>query len=770
MKLKSIVLFVLFCCFQSAVFAERIIIPMDKDWKFQLGDLKEAVNPSFDDASWRSLNIPHDWSIEGRYNKYNKTGRGGGYLPAGDGWYRKSFSLPASESAKKVFIEFDGIMANSEVYINGQLLGKWPYGYTTLHYDMSEYLLFGEQEKNVLTVRANNVDQPASRWYAGAGIYRHARMIIKDPVHIANWGVFVTTPDVSPSKATVKATIQLDNTSNQQKTVSVQSSVIDKNDKVIQTRTKSQRIAANSSANIEQSFAISNPLLWDLEDPNMYRLETKVSVGKVVVDNQSTPFGIRSIRYDAAKGFFLNDKSVKMYGACMHHDGGGVGAAVPLGVWEYRFNKLKEAGINAIRTSHNPMAPEFYDLCDKMGLLVMNENFDTWEYKKNPYDYNQYFNEWWEKDTRAMVMRDRNHPSIVLYSVGNEIRDNLNNEAGFKKYKQQQDLIHELDPTRPVTMALFRPNTSNVYNNGFADMMDVVGQNYRPQELLDAHAQNPKRIVIGTENVHDLETYLALRDHEFMCGQFLWVGFDYLGEAQWPKISFQNGLFDKAGDWKRNGLLRKSWWSEVPTVSVVRRYDNAGRGEWVHDWTPWDPIAYEEAYLEIYSNTEEVELFLNNQSVGKFKVDKNRKPIQTNINYWKGELRAEGRINGKTVTTDVLKTAGEPHKIVLSAHKASIANNGEDVSYVRATIVDKDGVQCPDAEHLVEFKVSGAGYLLATENGSITNHESSKTNERSAHEGACYAIVQANQDAGTIKITAQTEWLEGVASMEVIVK
>lgn len=747
----------------------RKVISMDTDWRFALGTNPAASGVAFDDSQWRKLDVPHDWSIEGRYNKYNKTGRGGGYLPAGDGWYRKSFTLDESDKNKKIFIEFDGVMANSEVYINGKLLGIWPYGYTTFQYEMTGNLKFGKDETNLLAVRANNVDQPSSRWYSGAGIYRHVRMYIKDPVHIARWGVFVTTPSVTKVKATVKSAVEVNNNSEKQKTVTVLSILVDKNGKTVKSATISLKIPANSSQKTEQNIQVSNPLLWDVENPTRYKMVTRILDGKTLLDEETTPFGIRTIRYDAAKGFFLNEKSFKMYGACLHHDGGGVGAAVPAGIWVYRLKKLKEAGINAIRTAHNPMAPEFYNACDSLGFLVMDENFDTWTAEKNPYDYHLYYNNWWEKDTRALVMRDRNHPCVVLYSVGNEIRDNLSTPEGFKKYKQQQDLIHTLDPTRPVTMALFRPGASGVYNNGFADMMDVVGQNYRPAELLAAHKQNPKRIMIGTENIHDQETYVALRDNEFLCGQFLWPGFDYMGESLWPKVAYESGLFDKGGSWRRNGLLRKSLWGTKPTVSVVRKSDNSGAGEWVSDWSPVDPITYDEAYLEIYTNAEEVELFLNGESLGVSKRPANHGPISKVINFKKGELRAEARSGGKVVATEVYKTAGAPYKIILTPHIPTIRNNREDVSYVKATVVDKKGNRCPDADHLIRFKVEGAGKLIATESGDFTSHESSKTNERTAYFGECYAIIVATQDAGVVKITAEAEGVEGIAGAEVSV-
>lgn len=748
----------------------RKTIDMDFNWKFSRGTHKEAIDINFDDSAWEKVNVPHDWSIKGRYNRSNPTGRGGGYLPSGDSWYRKSFNLPESDKGKTILVEFDGVMANSEVYINGELLGIWPYGYTTFQYDISDHIKFGDDATNALTVRANTMEQPASRWYTGAGIYRHVRMIVKEPVHVTHWGQFVTTPKVSKSKATVNNEVEINNKTNKDVRLTIQSTIIDSDGKSVKTSSSKLRLKPNTSEKIVETIVVNNPQLWDLENTNMYQMVTKVLEGSKLLDEEKTDFGIRSIKFDPAKGFFLNEEPLKIYGACMHHDGGAVGAAVPLGVWEYRFNRLKEAGINAIRTAHNPMAPEFYDLCDRMGILVMNENFDTWNYAKNKFDYNLYFDDWWEEDTRAMVLRDRNHPSIVLYSVGNEIRDNLNNEEGFRKYKQQQDLINKLDPTRPVTMALFRPNSSGVYNNGFADMMDVVGQNYRPGELLAAHKQNPERIVIGTENIHDLETYLALRDNEFMVGQFLWTGFDYLGENVWPKISFGTSLFDKTGGWNTEGLLRKAWWGSEPTVSVVRRADNAGEGEWVHDWTPMDPVAYDEAYLNIYTNAEEVELFLNNESLGVFERLANHAPIPVQVNYQKGELRAEARTAGEIVAQDIQITAGAPHSIILTPHKTKIANNREDVSYVRATIVDENGVRCPNAFHLIEFAVDGAGELIATDSADIFGHEQYIASERPAYMGECIAIIKANKDNGNIKVTARAEGVDGIATTEIIVE
>ncbi|RZK19068.1 MAG: hypothetical protein EOO86_08510 [Pedobacter sp.] len=446
--------------------------------------------------------MPNDWSIEGAYDKANLTARGGGYLPSGIGWYRKSFSLDENLSGKKISIEFDGVMANSDVWINGFHLGKRPYGYISFNYDLSKHLNFGKGKTNIIAVKADNTVQPASRYYTGAGIYRHVRLVATDPIHIDNWGVFITTPEASAQKATVKVQTAVSNESTKAAQITVETSVLDGTGKVVKIVQSKQSIAANQSIKLDQSIELSNPKLWNVETPNLYQTLTKVIMGGKVIDDQLNSFGIRTFKFDAATGFWLNGKNFKLKGACLHHDGGAVGAAVPLSVWEFRLKKLQEAGVNAIRTAHNPVAPEFLDLCDQMGFLVMDETFDTWTSAKNNGEkgYNRFWKEWWERDTRDMVLRDRNHPSIVIYSVGNEIHDNLDNPEGFKKYKDQQDLVHQLDPSRPVTMALFRPANSKVYTNGFAETMDVVGQNYRENELVALHNQKPNLKVIGTEN------------------------------------------------------------------------------------------------------------------------------------------------------------------------------------------------------------------------------------------------------------------------------
>jgi beta-galactosidase len=768
----------LFSCSATIALAQavreqvRIITSFDQDWAFNQGDVQGAEKADFDQNKWRKLNVPHDWSIEGTYDKTNLTARGGGYLPSGIGWYRKTFNLDESFAKKKVTIEFDGVMANSEVWINGFYLGKRPYGYISFNYDLSKHLNFGKGKTNVIAVKADNTVQPASRYYTGAGIYRHVRLVATDAVHIADWGVYISTPDANAQKATVRVKTAVLNESGQSAQITVETSVLDPAGKIVKTAQAKQTVAAGKNIAIDQDIVVPNPKLWNLESPDLYQTLSKVIVNGKVIDDQLNTFGIRAFKFDAATGFWLNGKNFKLKGACLHHDGGAVGAAVPLSVWKFRLERLKEVGVNAIRTAHNPVAPEFLDLCDQMGFLVMDETFDTWNSAKNNGEkgYNRFFTEWWERDTRDMVLRDRNHPSIVIYSVGNEIHDDLNSPEGFKKYKDQQDLIHQLDPNRPVTMALFRPANSKVYTNGFAETMDVVGQNYRENELVALHNQKPNLKVIGTENTHVIQQYLALRDNPFMAGQFLWTGFDYLGEADWPQITNGQGLFDRIGSWKQQSLQRQSWWSEKPVVHIVRKEDNAGAGAWINNWTPTDFDTYDDAKVAVYSNCDEVELFLNGKSLGSKPKPADDSPRLWDVTFEKGSIKAVGKNKGKSVSSEELKTAGAPAKIVLSVDKTKITSNWDDVAFVTAKIYDANGNICPNADQLIKFTISGSGIIDAVDNGNIASHEMYKATQRHAYQGVCMANIKGNV-AGNVEVKASADGLEAASiKLEVINK
>jgi beta-galactosidase len=739
----------------------RVTTSFDTGWQFLKADAKGAEAPAFKDAAWKKVAVPHDWSIEGPYDKAAPSGRGGGYLPSGASWYRKTFTLPAGEAGRRVRIEFDGVMANSEVWINGVSLGKRPYGYANFSYDLNKHLKFGKDAVNVIAVRADTSLQPASRYYTGAGIYRHVKLVSTAPVHFGAGGVFVTTPKAAAERATLRLQADVINESAGSGEFVLQTTIVDPAGKTVQRIETKQTVAAGQSATFDQGADLATPQRWSPATPALYRAVTVLRRDGAVLDQQTSTFGIREARFEADTGFWLNGVNMKIKGVCLHHDAGALGAAVPLDAWRRRFALLREAGVNAIRTSHNEVAAEFLDLADSMGFLVMDETFDTWNEAKHNGEqgYNLNFTQWWEADTRAMVVRDRNHPSIILYSVGNEIHDNLNNPAGFQKYKQQQDLVHQLDPTRPVTMALFRPALSKVYENGFVETMDIVGQNYRETELIAAHKAKPARRVIGTENGHTAAAWVAMRDNAFFAGQFLWVGFDYLGEADWPATTYDQGLFDRAGNWKARGLQRQSWWSEQPVVHIVRKNDNGGAGTWVNDWTPTDFDTYDDAKVEVYSNADEVELFLNGESLGVKKKPKTDNPRAWDVTFAKGKLRAVGRNGGKEVASEELVTAGPPARVVLASSRPALGANFDDAAFVTARVVDANGVTNPNAASTITFSMAGPGTLAAVDNGDNNSHASYQAHDCVASQGKCLAVVKANAVGGPITLKASVKGL-----------
>ena len=756
-------LMLLIGAFQAPAFAQsgRVTTSFDPGWRFLKAEAPGAQAPSYSDAAWKSVAVPHDWSIEGPYDKANPSARGGGYLPTGVSWYRKHFSLPAGEAERRVRIEFDGVMANSDVWINGVHLGKRPYGYVNFSYDLSRHLKFGKGQVNVVAVRTDTTVQPASRYYTGAGIFRHVKLVSTAPVHFGAGGVFVTTPNAGADNASLRLQADVVNASASSGEYTLQTTILDPNGKTIQTIETKQHVAAGQSATLEQAGAVTTPQRWSTSQPSLYRAVSVLRKGSAVLDEQTSTFGIREAKFEAATGFWLNGVNLKVKGVCLHHDAGALGAAVPLDAWRRRFELLREAGVNAIRTSHNQFASEFLDLADSMGFLVMDETFDTWTAAKHNGEqgYNLNFTKWWEADTRAMILRDRNHPSIILYSVGNEIHDDLNSPEGFQKYKMQQDLVHQLDPTRPVTMALFRPGLSKVYENGFAETMDIVGQNYRENELVAAHQAKPQRKVIGTENGHTIAAWLAIRDNAFMAGQFLWVGFDYLGETDWPATTFDKGLFDRAGNWKPRGLQRRSWWSDKPVVHIVRKTGNAGAGVWVNDWTPADVNTYIASKVEVYSNADEVELFLNGRSLGVKAKPRNDSPREWDVTFAKGKLRAVGRNAGKEVVAEELITAGPAARIELASSRPALSPVFDDAAFITARVVDAGGVTVPNGGATLMFSVTGPGTLAAVDNGEVTSHASYQSNQCVAAQGKCLAVVKANAAGSPITFTASVQGL-----------
>lgn len=757
----------------------RVTSSFDADWRFLKSDAQGAERPEFNDADWRRLDVPHDWSIEGSFDEQNPTGKDGAYLPAGVGWYRKHFNVPARDSQRRVFVEFDGVMANSDVWVNGFHLGKRPYGYIGFRYELTEHLNFGKE--NLIAVRADNTGQPASRWYTGAGIYRHVRLITTDAVHLEHWGTFVTTPQVTDANATVNVRTTVVNQSSRASEVTLQVQLVNPEGKVVGTaETKPRQLAAGETADLTQEVVVKNPSRWDIANPLLYKAVARVREGRRVLDDETVTFGIREFRFEPATGFWLNGRNFKLKGVCLHHDGSAFGAAVPLRVWERRLEVLRRFGANAIRTAHNPPAPEFLDLADRMGFIVMDETFDVWTIAKRPFDYHLYFDEWSKTDTRDTVRRDRNHPSIVIYSTGNEIHDTPQPDLAKRILGGLIEVFHREDPTRPVTQALFRPNVSKDYDNGLADMLDVVGQNYREKEILAAYQQKPTRKILGTENTHVREQWLALRDNPPYAGQFLWTGIDYLGESPgWPLVGFNFGLLDRTATPYPIAFQRLSWWGTSPTVYAVRRvaptptaptdpgYEQDRRPQVLYgDWTPRETGPHDENVV-VYSNAEQVELFLNDRSLGSKARPSDDAPRNWKVPFEPGTLRAVGTNGGRVVATHELKTAGKPARVLLSIDKSRLAHAWDDVVYVEALVVDANGIVVPNASDLITFKATGPGRVVAVDSGDNASHEPFQTSERRAFQGRCFAMLKASAPRGRINVTATAPGLApGTARVE----
>ena len=781
-------------------------ILLNSNWLFALGDQPNANEVSFDDKDWRALDLPHDWSIEGAYDKEASTGGSGGYLPTGIGWYRKHFQVNQNDLSKTVCIEFDGVYMNSEVWINGTSLGKHPYGYTSFQYELSSYLRAGE---NILAVRVDNSLQPNTRWYTGSGIYRNVWLVKTNKFHVAHWGISITTPKVSPESATVTVKTMVENSGTKLINGVLRSILLNTKGKEVARADKPFSSSKKSQAEFVQQFIVQTPELWSLENPSQYKLQTILLENNLKVDELTTKFGIREIKYDVNNGFLLNGKSIKMNGVCLHHDGGCVGAAVPLQVWKRRLEKLKEMGCNAIRTSHNPPAPGFLDLCDEMGFLVMDEPFDEWKIGKRKYGYHDYFDEWWERDLVSMIHRDRNHPSIVLWSAGNEIPEQKT-EKGVEMLKAFNAIFHREDPTRPVTLAC-----DNIVADGgattlaFLKELDIVGYNYvdrwhRRRELfysVDRH-DHPDWKMIGTESISNsggvrgqytfdetgkanynfnmidaeqLWKFVATRD--YVAGDFMWTGVDYLGEADWPEKSASFGILDLCGFPKDGFYFYQSQWTKTPMIHLFPHWNWKGReGEII-------PVL-------CYTNCDAVELFLNGKSFGEKRLEFPRqgnsggwnlydKPqvhpttadlhLAWDIPYESGVLKAVGKKDGKVVCTEEIRTTGQPAALQLQVDVDTINALRRGAANITVKVIDSLRNVVPVAEDLIQFAIEGEGKIIGVDNGNPVDHAPYKSNKRKAFNGLCLAVVQSTGKAGKIKLTASAEGLNG-ASIEIVSK
>ena len=765
-------------------------------WRFQPGDFSAATNANFDDATWRRLDLPHDFSAEGDFSPTNASCTG--FLPGGVGWYRKSFTLPDAARGQRVSVEFDGVQRNSDVWLNGVHLGHRPYGYISFEYDLTPHLRFGT-ETNVLVVRCERENVADSRWYPGTGIYRDVRLTVAPPVHVPLWGVAVTTPRITTNSADVVVKTEVSNESSSNQTVQVSAQILAPDGTVLKETRLEHNVAAGEIFTFAQWQQVPSPRRWTLEAPVLYTAVSRVFIGGKKADEVRTPFGIRDFRFDAQRGFFMNGENLKLKGVCNHHDAGALGAAVPAGVLERHLRLLKEIGVNAIRCSHNPMAPEFYDLCDQIGLLVMDEAFDEWENGKrkwvegrnhghaNRFGYSADFAEWSERDCADMVRRDRNHPSIILWSIGNEIdyptdpyvHDVTRAVEGFERDSHAPQMtrlaavapkliaaVKRHDPTRPVTMALAnQPATDAI---GLARMLDVVGYNYQEEYYAAVHREFPGRILLGSENGKSFEAWRAVTTNDYVAGQFLWTGFDFLGEAgEWPDHGSSAGLFDTRGFLKPEGWQRRAWWSEAPFVHLVagttnstsgttnsptRRFRSA-RAQW--NWGNTNEIIT----VTALSNCKKVKLSLNGKMFGVKKVGADG-AATFKVPFQPGVLEAVGLQKNNIAARDELRTAGAAARLQVEMETAPAPSISPGIVHAIISVVDESGVVVPDVEQQVTVKVSGGGRLLAVDNGDLNDPTPLRSATKHPRGGKLLAIIQTDGSGMNPQITASAAGLK----------
>ena len=789
---------------------DRQKIKFDFDWKFKKGDFSGANHTVYNDNDWKTVDVPHDWSITGPFKKENPVGNVGAYAPGGIGWYRKKFSLDKADANSKITIEFGGVYMNSEVWINGNYLGKRPYGYISFGYDLTPYLNF--EADNVLSVRVDNSKEPSARWFTGSGIYRHVWLVKTNQLHIARYGVYATTPKVSKDVATVQVKTKVENESNEPKEFTIINSVYDANGELVVQQESTAELPGNKEVEILQDMSVKTPALWSPETPYLYTLKTEVKLGDEVVDQVETNLGIRSFEFSAANGFTLNGVNIKLKGVNNHSDLGALGAAMNDKVLERRLKILKEMGCNAIRTAHNPPSEVLLDLCDKMGFMVMDEAFDEWleswpfgnkkKEGKAKYGYHLYFEEWAEKDLTELIKRDRNHPSIILWSVGNEIPDACF-EVGTERLKNLMAVVREHDATRPITCGITHMHLAN--ETGFASALDVTGYNGGGGSAFmyeKDHETYPERKFVATEVPHSFQTrgvyqsqswyrgknplggilkvpdladeevfgevskyysssydnsmvrisardsWRRTRDFPYMAGEFRWTGFDYLGESMfgWPAKLWNFGIIDMCGFPKDTYYFYQSQWTKEPMVHILPHWN-------------WKGKEGVEIPVVAYSNCESVELFLNGKSLG-IKQMGGQMDLMWKVPYTPGTLTAKGIKNGKVVCEKVIVTAGKPSKIELLVDNDTVNANGQDVVHVEVNVLDEDNNFVPDALNKIRFTVTGEATILAVDNGDPKSEESFVGDTRKAFNGKCIIIVKTTKKAGEFTISAESEGLE----------
>ena len=757
---------------------ERLL--MDPGWRFHLGDLNSSekqvdddphmatyleaktgfargpANPKFNDSTWRQVNLPHDWAVEGSFDPANNMDHG--YLAAGIGWYRKTFTLPAADEQKRIYLEFDGVFRNSTAWLNGHRLGTHVSGYTSFRYDVSDVLNYGSD--NVLAVRVDATDFEGW-WYEGAGIYRHVWLLKVNPLHVAPWGTFVQAhPDESFEHCNVTLDTTLINASDHAASLRLETSIVDAAGNVVAAARANRKLAADTTTTITQQLKFPHPELWSVDHPSLYRARTVVKSGRQVLDTVETTFGVRTIRFDAQTGFYLNGQPLKLKGTCNHQDHAGVGVALPDHLYEYRVQRLKDMGGNAYRCSHNPPAPELLDACDRLGMLVMDE---TRRMDSTPDGIAQ---------LESILLRDRNHPSVILWSLGNEepLQGSI---AGARIIASMKRLVRKLDPTRPVTLAM-----NGEWGSLASQELDVMGCNYFIQDYDSFHQRFPNQPVVAAENgstvctrgiyandtdkgylsAYDInhpswafkaqDSWKAVAERPYMSGTFVWTGFDYRGEPtpyQWPCINSHFGIIDTCGFPKDNFYYYQAWWSDKPVLHILPHWNWPGKeGQPIEVW--------------VHSNCDAVELFLNGHSLGLKTMERNGH-LEWQMSYEPGLLSATGYRAGAAIITAQQQTSGSPARLLLQADQPSLRADGEDAVVINVSVVDAGGLVVPTASNLLKFSVSDNATILGVGNGDPSCHEPDKAHQRSAFNGLCQVIVQAGRSAGDVVFSAQAEGL-----------
>ncbi len=790
-------------------------------WKFMLGDIRQACEKNYEDATWRVLNLPHDWSIEADFSADNPATPGGGALPGGIGWYRKTFTVDAADKDKITYIDFDGIYWNSSVWINGQLLGERPSGYISFRYDLTPYLRYGQE--NTLAVKVDNTRQPNSRWYSGSGIYRNVRLVTVDPLHIGHWGTYVTTTNVSAKSAEVNLQVTLENKGSESRNAEIRSVIIDAGGNPKAETSSRITIGKGGRSETMQTMTLDRPLLWSDTHPYMYTITTQIVENGQVTDEYDTPLGVRSFEFDHAKGFLLNGEQVKIKGVCMHHDLGCLGAAVNVRAMERQLEILKAMGCNGIRTSHNPPAPELLDLCDRMGFIVQNEAFDMWRKRKSPQDYSRFFAEWHERDLTDFILRDRNHPSVFMWSIGNEVLEQwtdmsvdtldlqqaniLFNFASKMLDNEQSDDLHvnslltiklagmvkELDPTRPVTSGNNEARPVNHLLKSGA--MEILGFNYNDNLWENFPEMYPGQKYIITESTSSLMSrgYYEMPSDQVFIRPDRWdlpyfkqgnqcssydnsrAPWGTTHERTWQlvkKHDFISGLYIWTG-FDYLGEPTPYWWpSRSSYFGIV---DLAGfpkdvyymyQSEWtdkevLHLFPHWNWEAGQTVDVWAYYNqADEVELFLNGKSLGKRTKKDDEMKVWWRVPYEKGTLKAVSSKDGKEVLVREIKTSGQPVSLRLTADRQALDANGTDLSFITVEALDADGYPVPVAGNSIDFKIEGSGFIAGTDNGDPTDHLSLKKPTRKLFNGKALVVVQSDGKKGDIRLTATATGLE----------